>query len=109
MNNLIIFKNLIKENYFESFDEEKLINVAQIMKEFIEVIRLYLNKMKKKMVEDTDVDVKDSETIKALDKDLLDLHKKMDDLENVSYKKLTELREKNDKLNILEHHIDNLT
>ncbi len=30
-------------------------------------------------------------------------------MENISYVKLTELRQKNDKLNILEHHIDNIT
>ena len=40
---LTIFKNLIKERYFESFHEEKLQQVAQLMKEFIEVIQLYMN------------------------------------------------------------------
>lgn len=44
-----------------------------------------------------------------MDVDIEDMHKEMDALENISYQKLTELREKNDKLNILEHHIDNLT
>jgi len=33
----------------------------------------------------------------------------LDEMENISYMKLTELRQKNDKLNILEHHIDNIT
>lgn len=40
------------------------------MKEFIEVIRLYLNKLKKKMVEDTDIDVKETKLIKDLDFDV---------------------------------------
>lgn len=55
INNLIIFKNLIKDRFFESFDEERLIEVATLMKEFIEVIRLYLNNLKKKMIEDTKI------------------------------------------------------
>ena len=44
-----------------------------------------------------------------MDVDIEDMHKEMDGLENISYQRLTELREKNDKLNILERHIDNLT
>lgn len=109
INGLIIFKNLLKENYFESLDEEKLVTIASLMKEFIDVIVLYLNKMKRKMVEDSNIQVKDSKTLKELEIDFQEIHKQMDELENVSYRRLTELREKNDKLNILEHHIDNLT
>ena len=55
VNNLLVFKNLIKEHFFESFDVERLIFVGQSMKEFIEVIKLYLQRVKKKMVEDTDL------------------------------------------------------
>lgn len=61
------------------------------------------------MVEDTELKLKFSNKIKSMDVDIEDMHKEMDALENISYQKLTELREKNDKLNILEHHIDNLT
>lgn len=60
------------------------------------------------MVEDTDLEVKFSEKIKAMDVDIEDMHQEMDAMENISYQKLTELREKNDKLNILENHILNL-
>ena len=109
VNNLIMFKNLILEHFFESFDVDRLIFVGQTMKEFIEVIKQYLHRVKRKMVEDTALEVKYSEKIKAMDVDIEEMHKEMDALENISYKKLTDLREKNDKLNILEHHIDNLT
>ena len=37
------------------------------------------------------------------------LHGELDALENLSYERLTELRAKNDKLAMLERHIDNLT
>lgn len=104
-----MFKNLIKDHFFESFDVERLIFVGQSMKEFIEVIKGYLHRVKQKMVEDTQLKLKFSEKIKSMDVDIEDMHKEMDALENISYQKLTELREKNDKLNILEHHIDNLT
>lgn len=55
------------------------------MKEFIEVIKLYLHRVKKKMVEDTDLEVKFSEKIKSMDVDIEDMHKEMDALENISY------------------------
>ena len=61
---MLVFKNLIKEHFFESFDVERLIEVGLCMKEFIEVIKLYLHRVKKKMVEDTQLEVKFSEKIK---------------------------------------------
>lgn len=61
------------------------------------------------MVEDTDLKAKFTDKIQNMDVDIEEMHKEMDGLENISYQRLTELREKNDKLNILERHIDNLT
>lgn len=102
INHLLIFKNLIKEHYFESFHEEKLEYVAIVMKEFVEVIQMYLNKFKKKLVEDTNVSQKDTEDFSKFNEEINELHKNLDDLENIQYEKLTGLRDKNDKLNILE-------
>lgn len=61
------------------------------------------------MVENTGLDIHSNSNFKTLDADVNELHKKLDEMENISYVKLTELRQKNDKLNILEHHIDNIT
>lgn len=46
INNMLVFKNLIKDNFFESFDVERLIFVGQTMKEFIDVIKQYLHRVK---------------------------------------------------------------
>ncbi len=45
------------------------------MKEFIEVIRLYLNNLKKKMVENTGLKIHSNSNFKTLDADVNELHK----------------------------------
>lgn len=55
------------------------------MKEFVEVIKLYLNRLKKKMIEDTGLDPKYTDSLKNLNVDIMNIHKEMDEMENISY------------------------
>ena len=51
LDHMIIFKNILMENHFESFSEDKLIYLQSCMKDFLYVLNRYLKRSRNETVQ----------------------------------------------------------
>jgi len=96
------FKEVLVDGLYTNFNEDALSNILTSTSSLGEELFKYLNRFKKDLGGEPS-------NIQTFNSDIDALKKQFDNLEKLEYNKLIDLREKNNKLQIIQNHIKNLS
>jgi hypothetical protein len=114
MNCVGIFQNLFKVKFYISFNKEKIQNITFVIKELLFSLEDYVKDHRDGIVsknitkEEKEINLKEDK-LKDFNKSLDILFDVLEEFENIEYDKMNVLREKNQKLDYIKNHIQNLT
>ena len=113
LTNMEFFQNLINNNYFKSFHSQRMILVSNTMKDLVQGIQNYLMKFRDNLFKDTlpENNLKSldkNETFEDFNKTMDEIVIQLDEVENVKYEKLQEIKEKNENILLIQKHIYHL-
>ena len=110
LNSVMIIKNLLEEKFFVCFKKEKIMTLVDMIKQVLDSVEEYMEDYRDKIVvKNIKKEKNGKEDFADFNKNIDILYKKLEELENVEYEKLNSLRDKNNDLEIIKNHIQNLS
>ena len=102
MEHMAKFKEMLADGLYPNFSAAAISELLVAVNGLSEELYKYLNRFKKNMGGK-------STSVESFNTDIEAIKKQLDDMEKLEYGKLIELREKNNKLQIIQNHIKNLS
>lgn len=101
-----VFKGLLKDGFYNFFNKKNLVIMTGQVKELIGSVFDYFNKYRDHFVDFEEKEFKvDTEiNMNNFNEEVEGITKQLDEIEKIEYEKLMALKDKNNKLNIIQNH-----
>lgn len=109
LNSMMVFKKLLGEKFFVCFKKEKICALVDVVKQVLDGLEEYMEDYRDQIVSKNVGGTNEKGNFADFNKNIDILYKKLEELENVEYEKLNSLRDKNNDLEIIKNHIQNLS